>query len=78
METTKNKYFAPINNFNALKEAEEKHYSNSQTKNLDEFLDFWQFAYNAWRKNFSPFEVRFTEEKVRVRKELIKILGIRH
>ena len=78
METTKKKYFAPINNFAALKEAEEKYYSNSQAQNLDDFLDFWQFAYNEWRKIFSPFDVRFTEEKVRVRKELIKMFGIMH
>ena len=78
MEKSKNKYFSPINNFSALKEVADKYNSNSSNKELEDFLIFWQDAYDVWKINFSPFEYRFTEEKVRVRKSLIKILGIRH
>ena len=78
METIKKKYFAPINNFAALKELNGKYNSNLSNKDLEDFLIFWQDAYDIWKINFSPFEYRFTEEKVRVRKSLIKILGIRH
>ncbi len=77
METPKEKYFAPINNFAALKEAEEKYSAPPTINDIAAFLDFWQESYNNWRKNFSPFEEKYTQEKIRVRNELIKILGIK-
>ena len=78
METTKKKYFAPINNFAALKEAEQKHYDSNEKNEIESFLNFWQWSYDKWRINNSPFEERFTEEKIRVRKELINKLGIKN
>lgn len=77
MESPKEKYFAPINNFAALKEINEDYKSNSSKKELEDFLIFWQDTYDVWKVNYSPFEDRFTQEKVRVRKSLIKILGVR-
>lgn len=71
------KYFAPINNFSALKEAEEKYRTSTDEDALKNFLDFWQWTYEVWRENNSPFEERYTLEKIRVRNALIKLLGIR-
>jgi len=78
MEKSKKKYYAPVNNFSALSEVLEKYKSNSSNQDLEDFLIFWQDAYDVWKIKFSPFEYRYTEEKVRVRKSLIKTLGIKH
>lgn len=77
MEKSKKKYFAPINNFAVLKEIEKKYNIIQDDNDLKKFLDFWQWTYEVWRKKNSPFEERYTLEKIRVRSALIKILGIR-
>ena len=77
MSSESKKFFEPSPNYAALNELEEKHYKKPGEKDVRRFLNFWQEAYNFWRKKNSPFELSFVEEKVRVRKELIKILGIK-
>ena len=71
------KYILPVNNYDALREMEEKYYHKPTEEETRSFLNFWQDVYDIWRENNSPFELRYVEEKIRIRKELIKIFGIR-
>ncbi len=77
MNTDSKDFYSLVPNYAALREMEEKYYHKPTEEEVREFLNFWQAIYDIWRQNNSPFELRFVEEKVRVRKSLIKKFGIR-
>ncbi len=77
MSTNSKKFFEPAPNYAALNELEEKNYRKPTEEDTRRFLSFWQEVYNFWKQKNSPFELRYVEEKVNVRKELIELLGIK-
>lgn len=78
MKSDSKNFFSPVPNYAALRELEEKYYHKPTEEEIRQFLDFRQEIYNFWRQNNSPFELRYVEEKVKVRKSLIEKFGIRH
>ena len=78
MSSNSKKYFAPIANFGALRELQEKYKKKPSEEDIRHFLDFWQSAYDMWRSEYSPFDFKYLEEKIKVRKSLIEKFGFRH
>lgn len=77
MSSKSKKFFEPAPNYAALNELEKKHYRKPTEEDIRRFLNFWQEVYNFWIQKNSPFELKYVEEKARVRKELIERLGIK-
>jgi hypothetical protein len=77
MSSDPKKFFEPIPNYAALRELEEKHYHKPTEEEIRNFLDFWQEIYDFWSKGNSPFELRYVEEKIKVRKALIEKFGFK-
>lgn len=71
------KLFTTTQNFELIREKLGEYKSLPTKEETRRFLDFWQEVYNIWRQNNSPFELRFVEEKIRVRRSLIEKFGIR-
>ncbi|MDP2363402.1 MAG: hypothetical protein Q8M94_06485 [Ignavibacteria bacterium] len=71
MKSDKKKYFAPINNFAALKEAEEKYYITPGSKEINDFITFWNETYELWLSvmNTQINQSRL-DHKIEVRKKL--------
>lgn len=76
MNSDPKNFYSLTPNYAALREREEKYYHKPTEEETRRFLDFWQAVYNIWKENNSPFELRFVEEKVKVRESLIDIFGI--
>ena len=77
MSSDSKKFFEPVPNYAALRELEEKHYHKPTEEEIRNFLNFWQEIYDFWRKNNSPDELSYVEEKIKVRKALIEKFGFR-
>lgn len=77
MNSEPRKFFEPTPNYAALRELEEKHYHKPTEEEVKHFLDFWQEIYDFWSKNNSPFELRYVDSKIRVRKALVEKFGLR-
>lgn len=77
MSSDKEKIFEPAPNYAALNELEKKNYRKPTEEDIRKFLEFWQEVYKFWKQKNSHFELRYVEEKIKVRKELIKLLGIK-
>ena len=77
MSSDSKKFFEPRPNYAALKEWEEKNYHKPTDKEIRNFLEYWQEIYNFWLQNNSPFDLQYLEEKVRIRKALVKKFGLR-
>lgn len=74
MEKSKNKYFAPINIFNALKEAEEKYFVIPDEKEINDFFSFWSDAYDLWLSTIkTKINQPKIEHKIEMRKMLLKL-----
>jgi hypothetical protein len=72
METTKKKYFAPINNFAALKEAEEKYYVVPGDKEIYDFFKYWDETYNFWLSVVkTQINQSRLEQKIEIHKKLM-------
>lgn len=77
MNTNKRKFFEPAPNYAALDELEQKNYRKPTEEEIRRFLNFWQEVYDVWKQKNSPFELRYVEEKVEIRKKLVEKFGIR-
>ncbi len=77
MNSNSKNFYSLVPNYAALRELEEKYYHKPTEEEIRQFLDFWQGVYDAWRQKNSPYELSYTDEKIKVRKSLIEILGIR-
>lgn len=71
------KFFSPVPNYNAVREKLGEYNKRPTEEETRSFLDFWQDVYNVWKQNYSPFDPRYVEEKIKVRKMLIEKFGIR-
>ena len=77
MKSDSKNFYSLVPNYAALRELEEKYYHKPTEEEIRHFLDFWQEVYDIWKQNNSPFELRYVEEKIKIRKALIEKLGIR-
>jgi hypothetical protein len=77
MNSSSKKFFEPTPNYAAMRELEKKNYHKPNEEEIRNFLDFWQEMYDFWSQNNSPFESRYVEEKILVRKEMIEKFGIK-
>jgi hypothetical protein len=77
MNSDSKKLFTTTQNFALLREKLGEYKRLPTEKETREFLDFWQEMYDLWKQNNSPFESRYTEEKIKIRKMLIEKFGIR-
>ena len=73
--TRKDDYFL-VPNFDALHEAEQE-YRKTNKEDIRKFLSFWQEAYDLWKQKYSPYEMKYIEETVKIRKKLIEKFGFR-
>lgn len=77
MSKDSKKFFEPRPNYAAYRKWEEENYHKPTNDETRQFLEFWQEIYDIWLKNNSPFESRYVEDKVKLRKELIEKFGIK-
>jgi hypothetical protein len=70
-------FYSLLPNYAALRELEKKYYHKPTEEETRKFLSFWQEIYDIWKHNNSPFELKYIEEKIKVRKSLIEKFGIR-
>lgn len=77
MNSESKKFFEPRPNYSALAELEEKHRSTHSEDDIRSFLDFWQEVYDAWKENYSPYDLNNLAHKIQMRKKIIDIFGIR-
>jgi hypothetical protein len=70
-------FYSLVPNYAALREEMKKYKHKPTEEEIRSFLDFWQEIYNLWKSNNSPFDLRYVEETVKVRKSFIEKFGIR-
>jgi hypothetical protein len=78
MNSDQKNFYSLVPNYAALHEIEKKYYHKPIEEETRRFLDFWQEVYDFWKLNNSPFDLKYIEETVKVRKSFIEKLGIRH